>query len=258
MAYKNSFFSIFFASKEDLITGVLKDLLTIQDICSLDTSACNHENRNNFLTCLEGYKFNMFESTRFFTRTERVPLGDCFLNWARQRHVSVKKLCWKVESINSSSILEDLCVNHSWDLTFLDINLFKRSATTNYLESDLLTDLDLLNIAENSLCLEVLDVQGLSCVSDDLLDSLVNICQNLRYLNVDNCRQISIEAILIAESSSTNLQIIHNADDSDDYESDSTDDGSELDNGCTFIDGDFVDDDGIPLSDRARSHYNCY
>lgn len=258
MASKISLFRIFFASKEDLITGVLKDLLTIQDICILDTSACNHENRNNFLTSLEGYKFNMFKSIRFFTRTERVPLGDCFLKWARQRHVSVKKLCWKVESIDSSSILEDLCINHSWDLTYLDINLCNLSATTNYLESDLLTDLDLLNIVENSPCLEVLDVERLSCVSDDFLDNLVNISHNLICLNVENCRQISIEAILIAEKSLPFLRIIHNADDSDNFESDSTDDDSELDKGCTFIDGDFVGDDGIPLSDRARSHYNCY
>jgi hypothetical protein len=110
MATRNFFLSTFFVSEEDLITKILKDFLTVNDFCNLDTSMCNHEHRDNFLKYSVRYCFDGSES---------IPLGDTFLTWAWRRHVSVRKLYLRLDSKFSSSILQYLYQNYSWNLTFL-------------------------------------------------------------------------------------------------------------------------------------------
>jgi hypothetical protein len=96
MATRNFFLSTFFASEEDLVTRILKEFLTVNDFCNLDTSICNHEHRDSFLKCSEeGYCFDGSES---------IPLADSFLTWARRRHVSVRKLYWKEKLFMESDI----------------------------------------------------------------------------------------------------------------------------------------------------------
>jgi hypothetical protein len=99
MATRNFFLSTFFASEEDLVTRILGYFLTVNDFYNLDTSICNHEHRKSFLKCSVSYCYDGSGS---------IPLGVTFLTWARRRHISVRKLCWKVDSKFSSSILRGL------------------------------------------------------------------------------------------------------------------------------------------------------
>jgi hypothetical protein len=167
MVVSNPFFSAFFVSQEDLITRILKDFLTINDFCNLDSSVCNHKHRNRFLKCSKGSCFDGSMS---------IPLGDNFLNWARRRHVSVKRLCWRLDSQLSSSILRGLCRNGAWNLTFLTVS-----------RSDFISLTAFLDIINSSKELEVLDAERSSGIND--LTFYVTgrtFSRNLNYVSVKN------------------------------------------------------------------------
>jgi hypothetical protein len=208
MAVSNSFLSTFFASNEDLITKILNDFLNVHDFCNLDTSVCNHKHRDSFLSSSIGYCFGGYES---------IPLGDAFLTWAWRRHVSLKKLCWRLDSLASFSILGDLCTNHAWNLTFLKVVRIWNILMSRYHEypspsmSMPLTSDKFRDIFEYSKRLEVLDAEGCWYMSDTAFDFIVRNCTNLKYINVENCQRVSLQAVVTLGARLPNLQIIHNA-----------------------------------------------